>query len=443
MSLPPTPVAAGDTRWSEVARRRRAQQRAQAPGRHLWDDAEAGPLQQRRPRTGLDVLLGAALMLSIGVPLPLVGGAPLGDLAVFALIVLAVLRRPVRDAQLLQAGVLLAILVLLAMSVASGLQGIDELAILRRLVRIAALGTLVLMCASGRVDLRAILHGAALTLLINIPLFYAGLLPRPYDDYLTGLVDDKNVAGFLYAVLPVLLVATLRSVRAKVVVLGAGAVPVYLTGSRTAIAAYACAVLWLLIAPRLRVAARLLLVGVMGIVVSYAEENFAQIGVFASRTGTDWLRDQIHEASWEKTLAAPWHGYGVGTATVEVGFSRWFYHQSYLGLWTEGGFIFFAAVLAAYLVFGLRPFSRSVRSPSRVAVEAATVVVLVVATQLGETFLSIGGALVLAAGAVLLVAEHGTPPTDAERRRRAAQLRMRAQRAFTTEDGSPAAALRR
>ncbi|MFP3473035.1 hypothetical protein R0J90_23535, partial [Micrococcus sp. SIMBA_144] len=76
----------------------------------------------------------------------------------------------------------------------------------------------------------------------------------------------------------------------------------------------------------------------------------------------------------------------------------WHYHNSYAGLYTEGGVVLLLAVLGAYAFFGLRLFSARLRTPSRVAVEAAAVVVFVSATQLGEVFITIPSMLVVAAG---------------------------------------------
>ena len=78
------------------------------------------------------------------------------------------------------------------------------------------------------------------------------------------------------------------------------------------------------------------------------------------------------------------------------------------------------AVLGAYAFFGLRLFSARLRTPSRVAVEAAAVVVFVSATQLGEVFITIPSMLVVAAGVTLWLDERDAPLESEvlERRRR-------------------------
>ena len=105
---------------------------------------------------------------------------------------------------------------------------------------------------------------------------------------------------------------------------------------------------------------------------------------------------------------------------MDFGGSTWHYHNSYAGLYTEGGVVLLLAVLGAYAFFGLRLFSARLRTPSRVAVEAAAVVVFVSATQLGEVFITIPSMLVVAAGVTLWLDERDAPLESEvlERRRR-------------------------
>lgn len=71
----------------------------------------------------------------------------------------------------------------------------------------------------------------------------AGLVPAPYGSFLTVVLADKNVAGLYYAAMPVLALALVRTRRWKLILLVAAAVCVFLTGSRTSMAGFACAVL--------------------------------------------------------------------------------------------------------------------------------------------------------------------------------------------------------
>ena len=187
--------------------------------------------------------------------------------------------------------------------------------------------------------------GAALAL--NVPLFYAGLVPAPYGSFLTGVLADKNVAGLYYAAMPVLALALVRTRRWKLILLVAAAVCVVLTGSRTSMAGFACAVLWLWLTPRMGAGLRLVLLAVLAWAVAFAEENLARIAVFADRTGTDWLRSNIQAETAVRVAETPWYGRGLTTAYVDFGGSTWHYHNSYAGLYTEGGVVLLLAVLGA------------------------------------------------------------------------------------------------
>lgn len=396
-----------------------------------WERSRLTSLQSSARLGAIDFLLGAGLVMTMGVPLPGRLALPTGEVVAVLLVVLAVFRRPKRDSSVLGAALLLTLLTLCFLAVTSLVNGIPDFDWIRRLVRITALVLLVGVCASERVELRALIWGATAALAVNIPLFYAGLVPASYGDYLTGIIDDKNVSGLFYAAVPLLLVATLRTPWIKATVLLVGTVPVFLTGSRTSMAAYACALVWVLVTPRMSWGLRVLLLGAMAWMVSYAEENLARIGIFSDRGGTDWLRANIHEATRIKAAETPWYGQGLTEALVQIDRQRWFFHDSYAGLWVEGGIVFTVAVLAAYVVFGLRFVNPQVRTPSRIAVEAATMVVFVTAQQLGEVFVSITGMLVVAAGAVLYVEEKEAPRAAAVQRHHADRVRHRAEQRFT------------
>lgn len=141
--------------------------------------------------------------------------------------------------------------------------------------------------------------------------------------------------------------------------------------------------------------------------------------IFGDRTGTDWFRERIHEASWAKTQAAPWYGEGLSMAYVDLDNVSMFFHKSYWGLITEGGYFFMIVVVGAYVFIGLRPLATAAeRTPTRLAIEAATVVIFVVSLQIGEAFITLAGAIVIACG-LLLVADEITPmsPEDKEAQR--------------------------
>ena len=370
------------------------------------DAQKAHPLLVTSSSRILDVILGALLVVD-GISLG--AGAfslPVAEAAGVALVILAAFRRPHRS--LANFGIL-AVLVfglLVFLAVSSSINGIDDRDWLRRLFRIAVLVCLAGSFASGRLDLRGALHGMIAALVINIPLFYAGLAPDTYGGVLTGLLGDKNVAGLYYAVIPILLMATTASRRHQflLVVLALGGTA--LTGSRTSLAGLACALIWMVISPRLGLTIRWILGIGLGLGVYWLSETLPRLGgYFEDRLGSDLLRERIQTASWEKAAEAPWYGVGLGEAHVHLDEATWFFHNSFWGLLAEGGWPFLVIVVSAYVILGMRPFRHAVRTPSRIAVEASTLIFLVCASQLGEVFITVTGALVLGAGLLLTSAE--------------------------------------
>lgn len=369
---------------------------------------KAHPLLDTSSSRILDVLLGALLVvdgISVGA------GAfrlPIAEAAGVALVLLAGFRRPQRS--LANFGVLavLAFGLLTFLAVSSTVNGIDDEDWVRRIFRIAVLVCLAGSFASGRLDLRGALHGMITALVINIPLFYAGLAPDTYGGVLTGILGDKNVAGLYYAVIPVLLIATTTSRRHQVLLFAFAFGGTALTGSRTSLAGLACALIWMIVSPRLGLTVRWILAIGLGLGVYWLSESLPRLGgYFDDRLGSDLLRERIQTASWEKAAEAPWYGRGLGEAHVHLDEATWFFHNSFWGLLAEGGWPFLVIVLSAYVVLGMRPFRHAVRTPSRVAVEASTLIFLVCASQLGEVFITVTGALVLGAGLLLTSAEGG------------------------------------
>ena len=298
-----------DPRYRALLEARAAQERQAARGTAAWsrDDVTGLP---REPLRIPELVLGALLaMEAFGVRLgPL--GVPLNEAAMLLLLFLALCRRSRRDTSALGLSAVLAGAVMVFLAVVSVNQGIPDMEWLRRWVRIAALVGLVGCIAGGRLDLRSVLTGLLAAMAANVPLFYAGVVPAPYGSFLTGFLADKNVAGLYYAAMPVLALAVVRSRRWKLAILLAAAVCLFLTGSRTSMAGFGVALVWLAVTPRLAAGLRVVLLVVLGWAVGFAEENLSRLEVFGDRTGTDWLRGTIQAATEAKAATTPWHGRG-------------------------------------------------------------------------------------------------------------------------------------
>lgn len=323
-----------------------------------------------------------------GIPVAI----PVSELAALGLVLVSLLRRlsyRQATAQWLLPVFGLLLIFLVFSSIA------NEVDWFRRTFRIASLVALLWAISSGRVNLRSGLAGAAIALVVNAVLFYAGVAPDNYGGVLTGFLGDKNVAGLYHTIFPLLLAASCSSRRLRLVSVTAGLLAVFLTESRTSMGAYAAAIAWVLVSSKLPRIGRAFFGGMLILGLQYVEANLARTWIFTDREGSDLLRERIGQAAVAKTESAPWHGLGLGQANVDLEGRLWFFHDSYLGLQVEGGLIFLIVIVGIYLLYGLRPLSRRVRNVETIYVEAATIALLVCAWKLGEVFLSIPGFVLL------------------------------------------------
>lgn len=278
-----------------------------------------------------------------------------------------------------------------------------------RLLRLVAVTILVFVLASGRIDLRSAVAGVALVCVVNVPLFYAGVVQDSYGGYLTGLIGDKNFAGLTYAVVGLLCVALVRRLPLKVLVLCAFAGPLWLTGSRTSLAGYALGAVWLVLGPRLPLLGKLVLGALSYVAVRLTAEDFSQIGVFSDRAGSDLLRARIDAASEIKVHEAGFFGDGLGSAFVVIEPDRWFFHNSYWTALVEGGWPWLGAILILTVVALLHPLRPRTGAPLGIAMGLG-VVLLVTGERMGEVFYTLPWALAVAYGLqTLLRARDGDP----------------------------------
>lgn len=283
----------------------------------------------------------------------------------------------------------------------------------RRAFRIVIMVALVVAIVTERVELRAGLYGLGIALFVNVLLFYAGIAPDNYGGVLTGYLGDKNVAGLYYTIVPLILMALARRRRHQILCLVSGAFTVFLTGSRTSLAAYAGALLWMGLSRRLGPLPRIALLVLLALGLQYLEDKFARIGIFSDRLGSDLLRERIEHAAIEKADSAPWYGLGLGESVVNTGAQSWFFHDSYLGLYVEGGWVLLVAIVGLYIWVGLRLFSATRHTYHERIIEAASVALLICASKLGEVFLSLPGFILLAFALVNLT--DGRPSTASNR----------------------------
>ncbi|WP_271985769.1 O-antigen ligase family protein [Pseudoclavibacter terrae] len=347
-------------------------------------------------------IIDAVIMAAFIIRLPVPGlGFLINDLAGLALIGIAAFRKPLRSLAGAYWYPALCAIILAYLGLNALAAGVEQSDINRgaRILMMMVMGAFI---ASGRIDISSALKGFALALLVNVPLFYAGIAPDSYGGLLTGYLGDKNVAGLTYAVVTVLLllIAERAWVRAAIVLVGGACV--VLTDSRTSMAALAAALIWLVLARYLGPFWRMCLAALLYAGFIFAETNLSTAGNYATtREGSDALRERIDAASLEKTLAAPWNGYGLGEAVTKIAGDNWLYHNAYWGLITEGGYFLLIAFLALVALAGFQFLAKGPTSRDARIVEAASIVVLLCAFRLGEVFITQSAFIVIGIGVAI------------------------------------------
>ena len=315
-----------------------------------------------------------------------VSGFPVNELAMAALVVLCVVR-PARGGARLHGLVVLVLGALLALLIYSGVS--NDVEWTRRLGHVAVLAGLVWAFGTGRVSLRSAALGLAAGLVGVIGLALAGVGGDTYPGRLTGYLGDPNAGAFFIAVLGVLAVL-FSDDRWKVrlalaVPLLAGLV---LTFSRTGLVAGAFAIFWVLAGRRLGAAGGAAVSAVLLWLVDNIPDDLVLSGPFSNRSGSDALRERIIAQERVELAAAPWYGNGPGTARVDVRGLEFFFHNSYLAVRQEGGWIALLLVLGL-MAFAFLRLSRHSRAGDLAAAgaQAALIGTAVMAITLGEVLL--------------------------------------------------------
>lgn len=347
-------------------------------------------------------IIDAFIMAAFIIRLPVPGlGFLFNDLAGLALIAIAAFRRPPRrlSGAYWYPAICAVILAYVGLNaLAAGVEQSD----VNRSARIVMMMIMGAFIATGRIDIASALRGFAIALLVNVPLFYAGIAPNNYGGLLTGYLGDKNVAGLTYAVVTVLLLLIANRVWVRAAIILIGGACVVLTDSRTSMAALAAALIWLVVARYLGPFWRVCLAVLLYAGFLYAETNLSTSGTYATtREGSDALRERIDAASLEKTLAAPWNGYGLGEAVTQIAGDNWLYHNAYWGLITEGGYFLLISFLALVALAGFQFLAKGPTSRDARIIEAASIVMLLCSLRLGEVFITQPAFIIIGIGVAI------------------------------------------
>lgn len=370
-------------------------------------------------------IIDAVIMAIFILRMPAPGiGLPINDLAGLALIGIAAFRRPTRTLAGAQWYPAICVVIMAYLGLNALVSGVEQSDIDRG-GRIFIMMVMAAFIATGRIDIASGLKGYALALLVNVPLFYAGIAPDTYGGLLTGYLNDKNVAGLTYALLTVLLLLLANRIWVRFAVILVGSGCVVLTDSRTSMAALAAAMIWLGVARFLGPFWRICLAGLLYAGFVYAETNLSTAGDYATtREGSDALRERIDAAALDKTLNAPWNGYGLGEAVARFDQESWLYHNAYWGLITEGGYLLLIAFLALFALAGFQFLAKGPTSRDARIIEASSIVVLLCAFRLGEVFITQQAFIVLGIGVAIAAQRNQAWAREQETARVAEALRL-------------------
>lgn len=334
----------------------------------------------------LDFLMGFSVIL---VAEQFIGNMPTGLLTSLVMVFVGMCRR----ARLKVAGGGLMVIAFMALCVFLAVESHQNgMPWTQRIVKFAILFCAACMLASGRINIRSLIVGGMVGLLINMVMFYLGLTTNFYPPFLTGFFGDKNVAGMYYALFGILGLLAVPKMM-EIPWIGISGVLVFLTGSRTAMGAFVLALAWILLRNRIGIVFRIFLAALGWFLFQFAVSDLASNSAFGDRSGDDWYRHQVEMAMNAKVAVTPWYGLGLNQGFVVLGGVRneWF-HNSYQQAFVEGGYIFLIATIVAFVILGLGLLDRkTVISASLLRAEAAIIIILICATKLGEVFMTFGG----------------------------------------------------
>lgn len=353
--------------------------------------------QLKRPRTppklatGIVVLVSGMLFDSVAFP----GlGVPVSSI-IAGLVVVYAYAAPQR-VRIDRLGALPIWLVLCALAIpvwfviTSILNGDPDL---RRILNISLYAAVILVLSGLRLDSRSIRVGLSFAVVLGI-IFGVLLLPQSsYVGRMTGPLGDPNSAGFIIAVYGALALPGIRRQKYKVGFLLLSVLGVLLTQSRTSMLALLTMMLWILLNRFLKVWVSVpFVLGAFVWVTSMADSLTGD--AFQNRAGSDQLRDRIFQVEIQQVDVRPWIGQGAGSASIKLEGYSFFFHNSYLALRAEAGWIGLGLVMLLFVVifFSLLRLPRDRRS---LTCEASLIGAAICALNLGEVLLALPVAVAL------------------------------------------------
>lgn len=260
----------------------------------------------------------------------------------------------------------------------------------RRLLNIGVFSAVILVLGGHRLNLRSVSVGLGLAVCFGV---VTGILLYPQSSYagrMTGPLGDPNSAGLLIIVYSALALPGFRRQKVRVGFLLLAVLGVFLTQSRTSMLAVLIMLLWVMLNRFLTVWISIpfvvgALIWVSSIAGSLAEDAFQE------RAGSDQLRDRIFQVELQQVEKRPWVGQGAGSASVRMDDNDFFFHNSYLALRAEAGWIGLGLVTLLLVAVFISLVSLP-RIHRNMFLEASLIGVAVCALNLGEVLLALPAA---------------------------------------------------
>lgn len=275
-----------------------------------------------------------------------------------------------------------------------------------------ALATLVF--ATGRLDrlslCRGIGAGIVLGCAAGLASYFLGIGTNNYAGRLTGYIwTDPNQAGYFISVIGAVALVGMRTGWPRRLLLALITVCLILTWSRTSIMAMSVGAVWFAVRRRASPAMSIAIVSLAAYLFQDWLDRLKTWGPFAERAGSDALRERIDAAAQQMVQINPWIGRGPGTARVTVQERTFFFHDAYLAVRNNGGWILLGLllILLALVIISMLRLPPEDHHPWH---EAAIIALLICATGLGESFLRAPAAV-----AIGLAMRHAINPRELAR----------------------------
>ena len=264
----------------------------------------------------------------------------------------------------------------------------------KRMIRLVAWALIIVFLATGHIDIRSAAKGLAASMTVAVIHGLITFNQSSYAGRLTGVLGDPNTAGMECLVFGCLGVMGISRRRWKYLYIATMSVGVLMVFSRTTLVALVAVLLWTFIGRRLGWVLGYAMLAVLTVAITSIPHKSSIFGPFEGRSGSDALRERIDAAATALVEQSPLRGHGLGTAMVELQNQLFFFHNSFVAMACEGGWIAVVLfmLLAGVVFTALLRLPKAARNPW---VEAAFVGSFICGLSLGEVLLTFGMASTL------------------------------------------------